>query len=376
MSIKIKDGREELWQWDTERFLTVSDDVDFVHFSNLQYGNAFTSEVINGEARIPDELLQAHGHLYSYIFKGSVENGYTEFSEQFEIKKKPKPVDYVFTPTEYITIESLDKRVEKLEKQGGGGGSGFSPTVEIVPIDGGHKVIITDINGKHEFTVLDGKKGDKGDKGDNYVLTESDKQEIAGMIPIPDIPESDGTTDYTQLENKPKINGVELNGDLTPEQLGLNVGGGSDEEFKLVASVTLEEDVHKITLNLPTPVTEVYVRTRTQAVRADEEEITTNTMGYFRLNDLTVLNTYSSVHGAKKYIENFYYAIATGGGVVAFKCLMNDAINAGNVLGTSVVNTKIPIINSVGLSAPYFFVSGAGDVGRIATGSSMEVWAR
>lgn len=180
MSIKIKDGREELWQWDTERFLTVSDDVDFVHFSNLQYGNAFTSEVINGEARIPDELLQAHGHLYSYIFKGSVENGYTEFSEQFEIKKKPKPVDYVFTPTEYITIENLDKRVEILEKQGGGGGgNGFSPTVEIVPIEGGHKVVITDINGKHEFDVLDGKKGDKGD---DYVLTESDKQEIAGKV--------------------------------------------------------------------------------------------------------------------------------------------------------------------------------------------------
>ena len=207
MSIKIKDGRSELWQWDTERFLTVSDDVNFVHFSNIQYGKAFTSEVVNGEARIPDELLQINGYLYSYIFKGSVENGYTEYSKQFEIKKKPKPVDYVFTPTEYITIENLDKRVEKLEKQGGGGGgSGFSPTVEIQAIDGGHKVIITDINGKHEFDVLDGKKGDKGDKGDaftyedftaeqleslkgekgddgnDYVLTESDKQEIAGMV--------------------------------------------------------------------------------------------------------------------------------------------------------------------------------------------------
>jgi hypothetical protein len=197
MSIKIKDGREELWQWDTERFLTVSDDVDFVHFSNLQYGKAFTSEVVNGEARIPDELLQVNGQLYSYVFKGSVENGYTEYSEQFEIKKKPKPVDYVFTSTEYITIESLDKRVEKLETQGGGG-SGFSPTVEIQPIDGGHKVIITDINGTKEFDVFDGQKGEKGDKGDKPVKgvdywTESDKAELVNEA-IASLPEAEGAS--------------------------------------------------------------------------------------------------------------------------------------------------------------------------------------
>ena len=30
-----------------------------------------------------------------------------------------------------------------------------------------------------------GDKGDKGDAGDDYVLTQSDKQEIAGMVEIP-----------------------------------------------------------------------------------------------------------------------------------------------------------------------------------------------
>lgn len=46
------------------------------------------------------------------------------------------------------------------------------------------------------------------------------------MIEIPDIPESGGTKDYTELDNKPKINGVELNGDLTPAELGLSGAGG------------------------------------------------------------------------------------------------------------------------------------------------------
>lgn len=39
------------------------------------------------------------------------------------------------------------------------------------------------------------------------------------------IPES-GTSDYTQLTNKPKINGVELDGDKALEDLGIPTGGG------------------------------------------------------------------------------------------------------------------------------------------------------
>ncbi|MEE1204172.1 MAG: hypothetical protein UHN59_07705, partial [Bacteroidales bacterium] len=82
---------------------------------------------------------------------------------------------------------------------GSGGGTngkdgkdGFSPTVNVTEIDGGHEVNITDKNGTKSFEVMDGKKGDKGDKGDTGTngkdgytpvkgtdyWTESDKKEI------------------------------------------------------------------------------------------------------------------------------------------------------------------------------------------------------
>ena len=51
--------------------------------------------------------------------------------------------------------------------------------------------------------------------------------------------------DYSnQITDKPKINGVELNGDLTPEQLGLNGGGGgSEKQWKLIRTITIPEDI-------------------------------------------------------------------------------------------------------------------------------------
>lgn len=47
----------------------------------------------------------------------------------------------------------------------GGGGNGFSPTVDVAEIDGGHRVSVTDINGTKSFDVMDGADGKDGDPG-------------------------------------------------------------------------------------------------------------------------------------------------------------------------------------------------------------------
>ena len=45
------------------------------------------------------------------------------------------------------------------------GENGYSPTIEVSDIEGGHTVTITDKNGNHSFNVMDGAKGDPGDDG-------------------------------------------------------------------------------------------------------------------------------------------------------------------------------------------------------------------
>lgn len=49
---------------------------------------------------------------------------------------------------------------------GKGGSDGFSPTVAITDIEGGHRVTITDSTGEKSFDVLDGETGPQGPKGD------------------------------------------------------------------------------------------------------------------------------------------------------------------------------------------------------------------
>ena len=80
------------------------------------------------------------------------------------------------------------------------------------------------------------------------------------MIEIPDIPESDGTKDYTKLDNKPKINGVELDGDKTLEELGIPTGGGSGgnvAEWSDEQTFVLEEDAQMFRINFDKEYTEV-----------------------------------------------------------------------------------------------------------------------
>ena len=59
---------------------------------------------------------------------------------------------------------------------GGGGGDGFSPIIDITEIEGGHRITITDAEGAKSFDVLDGKDGN------DYVLTDTDKTEIANTV--------------------------------------------------------------------------------------------------------------------------------------------------------------------------------------------------
>ena len=56
------------------------------------------------------------------------------------------------------------------------GNDGFSPLFAVTAIEGGHKVTVTDANGETSFVVMDGSKGENGS---DYVLTDTDKTEIA-----------------------------------------------------------------------------------------------------------------------------------------------------------------------------------------------------
>lgn len=111
----LNDGRNELWQWDTGRKLTVDAECSQVHFSNKVFGRSVDVDVVDGVAVIPDILLQSEKDFVAWAFVGTAENGYTKISKTFKVNRRNKPADYVFTPPDQNSIEEIKERLENLE---------------------------------------------------------------------------------------------------------------------------------------------------------------------------------------------------------------------------------------------------------------------
>lgn len=114
--LTLNDGRNELWQWDTGRKLTVDAECSQVHFSNKVFGRSIDIDVIDGVVTIPDILLQTDKDLNVWAFVGTAENGYTKISKVFKVNRRNKPADYVFTPPEQTTLAEIMERIEDLEE--------------------------------------------------------------------------------------------------------------------------------------------------------------------------------------------------------------------------------------------------------------------
>lgn len=113
--IKIKDGRTELYQWDTGSVLTVGDGIDEVHFARSPVGRSITVPVANGEAKVEDVILQTAGRLFVWGFVGTAEDGYTKLEREFTVRARNKPADYVFTPPEQITMAEILEELKRVQ---------------------------------------------------------------------------------------------------------------------------------------------------------------------------------------------------------------------------------------------------------------------
>ena len=177
---------KKLYQWDTDQKL-----IDCVG-KYVDYpigGGVYRIDVIDKECIIPDELLQVSGtvKVYECMEYGTVK------AYAFYINPRPKPPDYVFTPTERLTFEGLVKKVDET---------------------------IADLQ----------KRADSGEfNGSDYVITESDYDAISAKTADklqPTIGELARTleTEKTDREQADKDIQKEMPGKLSEPAEGLDVG--------------------------------------------------------------------------------------------------------------------------------------------------------
>lgn len=182
MTITIADGRGALWQWDTGRRLRVGSGVEQIHYQNRVLGGTIDVDVgADGTAIIPDELLQDWHTLTAYAYVTDDTGAYTMVQQDFAVHKRAKPAGYVYTPTEQMTLQAIQRQIGDLSdltteakenlvaaineavRTGGGAGS-----MDLRVADG-YIQYSTDSGRTWQNLVavaeLKGAKGDKGDPG-------------------------------------------------------------------------------------------------------------------------------------------------------------------------------------------------------------------
>lgn len=114
---KILDGRDELFQWDINRQIIVSDaSIDAVHYSNRTDNSALVVEVKDKNglrvADIPNILLQESWDINVY---GYCNGYYTKQAARIKVNPRTKPESYVYTETEVLNYNTVMEKIDRVE---------------------------------------------------------------------------------------------------------------------------------------------------------------------------------------------------------------------------------------------------------------------
>lgn len=202
-----------LFQYNTGQILKFIEDIEDeteVHFST-EGKEAIRRFITDNQVQIPNDCLELGEDINAYIHIVQADSSTTIKKIRLHVKKREKAEEVVAPEDEPTFREEIQAIMDE--------------TKEIAQS-------VRDDANNGEF---DGK---------DYVLTEEDKEEIASMVPGG----GSGTSNYNDLENKPKINGTELKGNVSLEDLGIEIPEIPEIEIPKFPNIT------KATYNLLTEV--------------------------------------------------------------------------------------------------------------------------
>lgn len=174
---KIYDGREEFYQWDLNRKLIVEDkSMTQVHFCNRTGSCSLIRDVyeVNGMylVDVPNILLQDNWDIKVYGYDSS----YTKHSAVYDVIARTRPENYVYTDEEQKIWEQIEDQFTELEAN--------CVTTEYVDAAIEANCVTKDyIDAAIEaIELIPGPQGEPGKDGEDYVLTDTDKTDIATLV--------------------------------------------------------------------------------------------------------------------------------------------------------------------------------------------------
>ena len=236
ISIKNKTGNDYFTQWDTKQILVVTGELsDPVLHCRVDDTRAMVLPIKDGECTLDDTLLQKRGVLDVWVY----DEHRTKRSAQFRVLPKPKPDDYVATPSAAKTWEDLDERVTALEKGGGGSSSAD------------HEAVVANTAARHTHdnkSVLDGITGVVTEDNVLYPEHITDLVQYGAFQAAVPMVRQLGITSAT-VGQLARIKAVNDNGAPTAWEAVDMPSGGSGETWEKVAEVTTTEVVNSLQVN-------------------------------------------------------------------------------------------------------------------------------
>lgn len=114
-------GGAELWQWDTGRQidcagLQAGAKVQFAYSDTQALSTAVKTADGASVADVPNQLLLRSGALMVYAYVTEADGvSYTKYAARFNVQARPKPDDYVYTPTEVQSWQTIHNEIGDLD---------------------------------------------------------------------------------------------------------------------------------------------------------------------------------------------------------------------------------------------------------------------
>lgn len=114
-------GGAELWQWDTSRQidcagLQAGAKVQFAYSDTQTLSTAVKTADGASVADVPNQLLLRSGALMVYAYVTEADGvSYTKYAARFNVQARPKPDDYVYTPTEVQSWQTIHNEIGDLD---------------------------------------------------------------------------------------------------------------------------------------------------------------------------------------------------------------------------------------------------------------------
>ena len=284
-------------------------------------GNTYKQIIVNNECSYPPEVLVKIGTVELGVVAYEVQD--EEYIERFN----PSPVYFQTTigslkdhaeNSEEITPSEMEQFEQALEE-----GLAEVANVDIDASKSGNTatVSITNRNGVTKTVeIYDGEKGEDGEPGitpniqvgntttlpagSDATVSQRGTQENPIFdfgIPKGEDGQSGGVSDYTELNNKPKINNVELVGNKTTSDLGIVIPDISTKQDKITNTNKLSSDLVD-----DTDKTNKFVTASDKTTWNGKQDALVSGTNIKTINNTSLLGSGNITISSKYYIDGSY----------------------------------------------------------------------